>query len=347
MIRKLKNLRWRPPADWDKVSTIDMHAGGEPLRILVHGIPEVKGRTILEKRKFFKDHLDHIRKGIIWEPRGHSDMYGAVITESCTDDGDFGVFFLHNDGYSTMCGHAIIALTKFVLDTRMVRTKASTYTLQIDAPPGRIVSTGFRKGGVVSSVSFRNVPSFVLHRDQHVEVPGLGRIKYDVAFGGAFYAIVEADKLSLSLDVREYDRLIDLGRRIKKSVNTNQKITHPFENELSFLYGVIFTGKPFNPSRHSRNVCVFANGEVDRSATGTGVSARAALHYARGDLKMGDRIVIESIVGSDMEVELAGLTTYGPHKAIIPVVSGTASFTGKHQFWFDPDDPFRDGFFMR
>lgn len=347
MIKKLRDLKWKPPAEWVKISTIDMHTGGEPLRIITDGIPEVKGSTVLEKRKYFMDHLDYIRKGTIWEPRGHSDMYGAVITEPCTSDADLGVFFLHNDGYSTMCGHAIIALTKFILDTRLIRKKGRQPTLKIDAPPGRIVSTGTRKDGLITWVSFRNVPSFVLHRDRHVEVPGLGRVRYDVAFGGAFYAIVEADKFGLSLDVSEYTTLIDLGKRIKKSVITNQKITHPFEDELGFLYGVIFTGKPFNPSRHSRNVCVFASGEVDRSATGTGVSARAALHYARGDLKMGEKITVESILGSTMEVELAGLTTFGPHKAIIPVVSGTASFTGKNKFWFDPEDPFKDGFLMR
>jgi len=347
MVKKLKDLKWRPPAGWVKISAIDMHTGGEPLRIIIDGIPEVKGNNILEKRKYFMDHLDHLRKGIIWEPRGHSDMYGVVITEPCTGDADIGVFFLHNDGYSTMCGHAIIALTKFVLETKLIRKRGRNPTLQIDAPPGRIVSTGTRKEGVISSVSFRNVPSFVLHRDQYVEVPGLGRVRYDVAFGGAFYAIVEAEKFGLSLDIPEYAAFIDLGKRIKKSVITNQKITHPFADELSFLYGVIFTGKPFNTARHSRNVCVFANGEVDRSATGTGVSARAALHYARGELKIGEKISIESILGSTMDVELTGLTTFGPHKAIIPVISGTACFTGKHQFWFDPEDPFKDGFLMR
>ena len=347
MYRKLKDLNWRPPADWMKISTIDMHTGGEPLRILVDGYPQVKGNTMLEKRKNFRDQFDYIRKGTMWEPRGHADMYGAIITEPCSKDADFGAFFLHNEGYSTMCGHAIIALTKFVLDTKLIRKRGDQPTLKIDAPPGQIISTGFRENGIVKSVSFRNVPSFVLYQDQHVQVPGLGRVQYDVAFGGAFYAIVDADKFKLSLDASDYAKLIELGMRIKKSVTNNQKINHPFEDDLSFLYGTIFTGKPQHPARHSRNVCVFANGEVDRSATGSGVSARAALHYARGDLKMGEKISIESILGTTMDVELASLTTYGPYKAIIPAVSGTASFTGKNSFWFDPADPLRDGFIFR
>lgn len=347
MYRKLRRLKWGPSAEWMKISTIDMHTGGEPLRILMDGYPEIKGKTILEKRKYFRDNLDYIRMGCMWEPRGHADMYGAVITEPCTEGADFGTFFLHNEGYSTMCGHAIIALTKFVLDSRLIRKRGNLVTLQIDAPPGRIVAKARKEEGVVKYVTFTNVPSFVLHRDQQVHVPGIGRVKYDVAFGGAFYAIVDAEKMGLSLEAFEYATLVDLGRKIKLSVMNNQKIVHPFEEDMSFLYGTIFTGKAHHPNRHSRNVCIFANGELDRSATGSGVSARAALHHARGEMRMGERVVIESILGTIMEVEVSGITTFGPHKAIIPKVSGTASFTGKSQFWFDPEDPLKDGFIFR
>jgi len=347
MYKKLKGLNWRPPSHWNSISVIDMHTGGEPLRILKDGYPKIPGKTILEKRKFFRDRLDYLRKGCMWEPRGHADMYGAVITEPCSPDSDFGAFFLHNEGYSTMCGHAIIALTKFVLDTKLIRKKGDRPQLKIDAPPGQIISTGFRENGVVKSVSFRNVPSFVLYRDQHIQISGLGRVAYDVAYGGAFYAIVDAEQLGLSLRESEYSQLIELGMKIKKSVMNRQKIAHPFEEDLGFLYGTIFTAKPGNSARHSRNVCVFANGEVDRSATGSGVSARAALHHARGELNIGEKIVIESILETCMEVEVSGLTTFGPHQAVIPVVSGTASFTGKSKFWFDPEDLLKDGFILR
>ena len=283
----------------------------------------------------------------MWEPRGHADMYGAVITEPCSDNADFGTFFLHNEGYSTMCGHAIIALTKFVLDTKLIRKRGDSPQLIIDAPPGRIVSTGFRENGVVKRVSFKNVPSFVLYRDQSVQVPSLGRVQYDVAFGGAFYAIVDAEKLGISLDSSNYSRLVQMGMQIKRSVMNKQKITHPFESELSFLYGTIFTGKARQSSCHSRNVCIFANGEVDRSATGSGVSARAALHHVRGELNIGQKILIESILGTTMEVEISGATPFGPHQAVVPVVGGTASFTGKSTFCFDPEDPLKDGFIFR
>jgi proline racemase len=347
MFKKLQELNWEPPKHWSRISTIDMHTGGEPLRILTDGYPPVQGETILEKRKYFRDHLDHIRKGVMWEPRGHADMYGAVLTEPCTTGADFGTFFLHNEGYSTMCGHAIIALTKFVLDTGMIEKKGSHPQLIIDAPPGQIVSTANRENGVVSSVSFKNVPSFVLSSDQQIEVPGLGRIHYDVAFGGAFYAIVDAMQLNLSLDPSGISKLIEVGMQIKQSVMKEKIIAHPFEADLSFLYGCIFTGRPETPSRHSRNVCIFANGEVDRSATGSGVSARAALHHARGELKPGESMEIESILGTTMEVEVAELTSFGPYDAVVPKVSGTASFTGKNSFWFDPEDPLKEGFILR
>lgn len=347
MYSKLKDLHWNPPAHWSVISTIDMHTGGEPLRILVDGYPEVPGKSILEKRKYFRDHLDHIRKGVMWEPRGHADMYGAVLTEACTKEADFGTFFLHNEGYSTMCGHAIIALTKFVLDTGLVKKEGPDPELVIDAPPGQILSSAYFENGKVSSVSFRNVPSFVLYSDEQIEVPGLGRIQYDVAFGGAYYAIVDADRMNLSLKPSGVSKLIEAGMQIKHTVMKEKEISHPFEPDLSFLYGTIFTGISEKSSRDSRNVCIFANGEVDRSATGSGVSARAALHYARGEFKPGEKMKIESILGTTMEVELAELTSFGPYQAVIPRVSGSASFTGKNSFYFDPEDPLKEGFIIR
>jgi trans-L-3-hydroxyproline dehydratase len=347
MYNKLKSLNWKPPVHWSVISTIDMHTGGEPLRILVDGYPEIKGDCILEKRKYFRDHLDYIRKGVMWEPRGHADMYGALLTEACSQEADLGTFFLHNEGYSTMCGHAIIALTKFVMETGLTDKGETDPELIFDVPPGQILSTAYFENGVVNSVSFKNVPSFVLYSDQQIEVPGLGSVQYDVAFGGAFYAIVDAAQMKLSLNPSGVSKLIEAGMQIKRAVMEKQEIAHPFEPDLGFLYGTIFTGNPKMPSSDSRNVCIFANGEVDRSATGSGVSARAALHHARGELKPGERMQIESILGTTMEVELAETTSFGPYEAVIPRVSGTASFTGSSSFCFDPEDPLKEGFIIR
>lgn len=341
----LKN--WNPPAEWTKIQTIDLHTGGEPLRVIASGLPPVKGETILAKRRYFRQHLDFIRRGLLFEPRGHADMYGAVITHPTTPDADFGTFFLHNEGYSTMCGHAIIALAKLVLDSGMIQKSGSRPTLTINAPPGTIYATAFRESGIVRKVAFRNVPSFVLLANQSVQVPGIGKVRFDVAYGGAFYALCNAEELGLKLDHTDYNRLIDYGRKIKQAVGQNFDIKHPFEGDLSFLYGTIFTGKALKAGHHSRNVCIFAEGEVDRSATGSGVSARAALHHANNQLETGEKITIESILGSTMSVEVLDTTQFGQFAAVVPEVSGTAFFTGKNALFFDPGDPLKNGFIFR
>jgi proline racemase len=340
-------LSYSPPPSWQIIHTVDMHTGGEPLRIFTGGLPEIKGATILEKRRYFRDHYDALRTSTMWEPRGHADMYGAVITPPTTPDADFGVFFMHNEGYSTMCGHAIIALTKFMLESGRIRKEGDTPRLIIDAPPGRIIATAYRQGETVCRSSFLNVPSFVLLGDGKVRVDGLGEIRFDIAFGGAFYALVDAAAVPTSLEVGDHDRLIDYGRRIKQAVMNAYTVKHPYEEDLGFLYGVIFTAPPHDPSHHSRNVCIFADGELDRSATGSGVSARAALLYGKHELEPGEVITIESILDTVLEVGISDVTTYGPHQAVIPEVSGMAYFTGQHTFYFDPEDPLRKGFIFR
>ena len=318
-----------------------MHTGGEPLRIIIDGLPPLEGQNVLEKRRYFREHYDHIRRGLMWEPRGHADMYGAVITPSA--DADFDVFFLHNEGYSTMCGHAIIALTKFAIETGLVRS----INLTINVPAGKIHATAKLGEGKVTEAAFTNVPSFVYLRDQRIDVAGIDSVPFDVAYGGAFYAFVDASDVGLTLTPEHSSALIDKGRRIKHAVMNAFPIRHPFEQDLSFLYGTIFTAPAMTSGHHSRNVCIFADGELDRSATGSGVSARAALHHARGDLGLNERIVIESILGSTMAVEIVDETKFGSYDAVIPRVSGSAWITGRHEFYFDPDDPFCEGFIFR
>ena len=332
---------WRPPERWTRITTIDMHTGGEPLRVIIGGLPPIEGRTVLEKRRFFREHYDHLRTGLMWEPRGHADMYGAVVTSST--DADFDVFFLHNEGYSTMCGHAIIALTKLVVETQLVESHEITFNV----PAGRILARAAVSDGKVTEASFRNVPSFLYLRDQRVDVEGIGSVEFDVSYGGAFYAFVNAQSVELQLTAEHFDRIIDYGRRIKRAVMNNFPIKHPFEEDLSFLYGTIFTAPALDASHHSRNACIFAEGELDRSATGSGVSARAALHFAKGELRLNERVSIESILGSTMSVQVVEVTKFGPYDAVIPEVSGTASIIGRNEFYFDPDDPFRKGFIFR
>lgn len=342
-----KLLYFKPGAGTGQIETIDMHTEGEPLRVITGGLPEIKGSTILEKRRYFRENFDNIRTSLMFEPRGHADMYGAIITEPLSEGADFGTFFLHNEGYSTMCGHAIIALTKLALDSGLISKEGDEPLVEIDAPPGRISARATRKNGVVESVTFRNVPSFLLHRDKIIDVQGLGRIEFDVAFGGAFYAFCDAASLGLNLDSSDYNKLIDYGRRIKNAVIENYNIVHPFESDLSFLYGTIFTGAPYEHNNWSRNVCIFAEGEVDRSPTGSGLSARAALHYFKAELKERHKVTIESILGTTMDVEVIEITSYGDHPAVIPEVTGTAYYTGRNSFWLDKKDPLLEGFIFR
>ncbi|HEY6823073.1 MAG TPA: proline racemase family protein, partial [Steroidobacteraceae bacterium] len=275
-MKRTSGIEWKWPLSPQagSITTIEMHTGGEPLRVITGGLPPLAGRTVLEKRRYFREHFDHLRTGLMWEPRGHADMYGAVITPS--QEADFDVFFLHNEGYSTMCGHAIIALTTLVLEAGLAPHAASLehssadgeLPLSFSVPAGLIRARAALRDGKVRHVSFRNVPSFLYARDRQVEVAGIGRVRFDVAYGGAFYAIVEAAPLGLRLTPEHVDRLIEHGRRIKQAVMRAVTIAHPYEQELGFLYGTIFTGAAQHPGSHSRNVCVFAEGELDRSATG-------------------------------------------------------------------------------
>lgn len=340
------DIQFTPPDHWMQIKTIEMHTGGEPLRILTEGLPEIKGHSILEKMRYFRDQFDHIRTGTMFEPRGHADMYGAVITPPIFPGSDFGIFFMHNEGYSTMCGHATLALTKYAIESKVINYSEGQ-TVHIDAPPGLLKAKAQLKADRVLSSSFLNVPSFVLMQNEKIKVPHVGNIRFDVAYGGAFYVFCHADEIGLELTPSNYYRLIDYGKRIKKAVIDNFDIKHPFEEDLSFLYGTIFTSKAKLKEHHSRNVCIFAEGELDRSPTGSGISARAALHYARGELKSGERITIESILGTTMDVCITEVTQYGSFDAVIPEVSGQSYFTGKNEFWFDPEDPLRKGFIFR
>ena len=338
-------LRWEPPPGWERLSVIEAHTGGEPFRVVVDGLPDIPGSTVLERRQFARKHLDDLRKAMMWEPRGHADMYGGWLGPAFSADGDLSVLFVHNEGFSTMCGHGIIALCKVVLDTGMLPADEPETTLRIDTPAGQVVATSNVVAGVVRSTSFLNVPSFAVSLDDDVQVEGLGNVVYDLGFGGAFYAIVDAGSVGVDLD--DSAGLIASGRSIKHAIVKTREITHPDHPDLGFLYGVIFTGLAIADGAHSRNVCVFADGEVDRSPTGTGVSARLAILHARGEVGVGETLTIESIVGSKFTGRIAGVTTVGNNAAIVPEIAGTAHITGRAELWLDPADSLGQGFSIR
>ena len=346
----LKETDFNPPQDWLQIKTIDMHTGGEPLRVIVDGFPELKRNSVLERRRYCKENHDELRTALMFEPRGHADMYGCILIPPNNDEADFGILFLHNEGYSTMCGHAIIAISTLAVEIGWITVKEGDNILKIDAPCGRIMSFVNTKNGKVTGVRFHCVPSFVVGLDRKVTVAGLGEVIYDLAYGGAFYAYVDMTKNSFDFDLSSasYQKLISAGMDIKRAViKQDKEIVHPFEEDLSFLYGTIFIGESETTGIDSRNVCIFAEGEVDRCPTGSGVSGRMAIHRARKEIDFGETMTIESITGSVFKGSVVSEEDYGPFEAIIPQVEGTAHVTGKHTFCIDPNDPMKNGFILR
>jgi proline racemase len=333
------------------IETVDAHAAGEPLRVVVAGWPALPGATILDKRHLARQRDDALRRALMLEPRGHADMYGCLITEPATPDGDFGVLFLHNEGWSTMCGHGIVAVVTVGLECGLLAPRDPA-AIAIDTPAGRVTATAHLDGERVARVTFRNVPSFVLARELEVAVDGLGAIRCDVASGGAFYAFVDLAANpalgALALVPERFAEIVDLGRRIKQAVAAAVEVRHPLgEEDLGFLYGTIFVASSPDPEAHSRHACVFADGEVDRSPTGTGVSARAALLFARGELALGETLVIDSLVGSRFTVRALEETRIGEVDAVVPEVGGSAFVVGHSRWVIDPVDSLGEGFLLR
>jgi len=346
----LNHRTYKPNPEWLQIKTVDLHTGGEPLRVILDGFPELQGSSVLDYRRFCKENYDDVRRALMFEPRGHADMYGCILTPPNDEEGDFGVIFLHNEGYSTMCGHAIIALTTLCVEMKWIAIREGDNVLKIDAPCGRITSFARIENGVLKGVRFYCVPSFVVGLDKKVNVPGLGLVTYDLAYGGAFYAYVDMKKNDFDFDLSKssYQQLIRKGMDIKRAVMQQDKtIEHPFENDLSFLYGTIFTGDSDKDAVDSRNVCVFADGEVDRCPTGSGVSGRMAIHKMRNEIDYGETMTIESITDSVFIGSLVEEIDFGPFKAVIPQVEGTAHITGMHTFVLDPKDPMKYGFILR
>ncbi|MDD5645897.1 MAG: proline racemase family protein [Candidatus Bipolaricaulis sp.] len=343
--RKLSD--WGPRGGWPTFRTVDLHTAGEPLRIVTDGFPELRGETMLERRRDAQQRYDGLRRILMWEPRGHADMYGCLVTPPTTDDADFGVLFMHNEGWSTMCGHGVIAVTTAAVELGWIPPREPETTVRIDAPPGRITAAASVEGARVRGVRFRNVPSFVLARDEMVDVSGVGRVRYDIAFGGAFYAYVDAGDVGFRCVPEEIAALISVGRAIKRAVMATREVPHPIDADLGFLYGVIFTAPALGEGADMRNVCIFADGEVDRSPTGTGVSGRMALQYARGEVALGQPLVIESILGTRFTGRVVEESTCGPYAAVVPEVGGNAHITGRQTLVVDPDDPLKEGFLLR
>ena len=330
------------------LTVTDMHTGGEPVRIVTGGYPAIPAGTILEKRAYVRDNLDHLRKMLMFEPRGHYDMYGVLPVEPDLPGADLAVLFMHNEGYSTMCGHAVIALGRYAVDQGIVAKTEPVTTVRIEAPCGMIVASVEVAGGKAGAVSFESVPAFLFARDREIELPGTGKIRFDVAYGGAFYALADCHQFGLEFGRDRARDFVDAATALTEKLKAEFPLSHPAHADLGFLYGTILTdGKDAFSSEPTKNVCVFAEAEVDRSPTGSGVTARLAAMHARGQIGIGQSRTFESIVGSRFTGEVARTTTEGNHSAIVARVGGRAFYSGKAEFGIEPDDELGRGFLLR
>ena len=328
------------------ITTTEMHTGGEPVRIVESGYPPIPGTTILDKRRHVLTELDHLRTALMHEPRGHFDMYGVIPVEPDLPEADLAVLFMHNEGYSTMCGHAVIALGRYAVDRGLVPMVAPETRIVLQCPCGPVAVRVEVNGGKAGAVGFESVPAFAHSLDIEVEVESYGSVSCDIAYGGAFYAVADAGRFGLEVPVSPIADLVRAADALSAAVRERVEIDHPDARDLGYLYGSILTdGRDDGPV--SANVCVFADSQVDRSPTGSGVTARMALGHARGQVYPGDVRTFESVTGSTMTGRVVTERMVGGLPAVTVEVCGEAYYTGSASFVIEPDDPFGHGFLVR
>ncbi|TWW68639.1 trans-L-3-hydroxyproline dehydratase [Takifugu flavidus] len=339
-----------PPHDGDKLSVVDMHTGGEPLRIILSGYPDVKGDSVLAKRRYVREQLDHLRRVLMYEPRGHYDMYGALIVDSEKPEADLGVLFMHNEGYSTMCGHAVIALGRFAVDYKLVKEPQSPETqVNIHCPCGLVRAYVEYSHGKTGGVRFLSVPAFAFATDVMIKVEGYGDVTVDISYGGAFYAFVDAQRFGLDVTKSKTRDLVDVATAVTSAVKSQVRLSHPVSDDLAFLYGTILTdGKDNYSTDPTANICVFAEAQVDRSPTGSGVTARVALQFHKGLIQLNQTRTFKSgATGSLFTGKAVEETTCGDFKAVVVEVAGRAFYTGVSCFVQEAEDNLTQGFLLK
>ena len=328
-----------------QITTTEMHTGGEPVRIVESGYPEPAGITILEKRADARARFDHLRTFLMHEPRGHRDMYGVIPVEPDHPDADLAVLFVHNAGYSTMCGHATLALGRYAVDRGIVERTEPVTIVRIQAPCGLLEARVDVDGDETGDVRFRSVGAFVYATRQTAKLGVQRPVTYDIAYGGAFYAVLAASELGVALD-DPIAGITSTAAALTDHLRAGQPITHPIEPGLNGVYGTILTDGGEGSSTPSRNVCVFADGQVDRSPTGSGVTARMALLHARGEAGIDAEHVFESLTGHRMTGRIVGETRVGERAAVIVEVGGRAYYSGTATFTMELSDPLKYGFLL-
>ncbi|RCK68793.1 proline racemase [Desertihabitans brevis] len=324
---------------------VDSHTEGMPTRVVTGGVGTLPGATMAERRTWFIDNADDLRRLLMNEPRGHSAMSGAILQPPTHPDADLGVLFIEVSGVLPMCGHGTIGVATVAVETGLVPVTEPVTRITIEAPAGLVEAEVAVRDGRAESVTLRNVASFASALDQQVEVPGLGTVRYDLAFGGNFYAIVELEQLGLPFDRAEKDRLLEAGLGLMAAINATDPPVHPERPDIRGCHHV-YLAAPGSDARHSRHAMAIHPGWFDRSPCGTGTSARMAQLHARGELGLGRDFVNESFIGTRFIGRLVEETTVGGRPAVVPTITGRAWITGTAQYMLDPSDPFPTGFVL-
>lgn len=322
---------------------VDSHTEGMPTRVITGGVGVIPGDTMFDRRRYFIEHLDHLRGLLMNEPRGHSAMSGAILQPPSRADADWGVVFIEVSGCLPMCGHGTIGVATVLVETGMVEVAEPVTTIRLDTPAGLVVAEVAVTDGVARSVTIQNVPSFTLGLDRVVDVPRFGEVRYDLAFGGNFYAILGLDQLGLPFDRGQKARLLDAGLSIMDAVDKRDRPVHPENPDIAGCHHV-YLAAPGSTARHSRHAMAIHPGWFDRSPCGTGTSARMAQLHTRGELGLHTDFRNESFIGTHFVGRLVEETTVGGLPAVVPTITGRAWVTGTAQYFLDPDDPFPEGF---
>ena len=332
------------------ISVIDTHTAGEAARLVTAGVPKIPGKDIVEKKQYLIDNLDDLRKSVMFEPRGHQDMFGAFLLPPTKEEADFALIFMDTGGYLNMCGHNTIAAVTAAVETGMVDVEegATEKEVVVETPAGLIYATAKLKdnGAKVKEVSFKNVESFLYKRDLELDVEGVGHIKFDISFGGSFFCILSADQLGLEVKPENASKLKEAGLKIRDAVNANIEIQHPTLSHIKSVDLVEIYDKPSHPEATYKNVVVFGDGNIDRSPCGTGTSAKLATLYAKGELKPGEPFVYESILGTLFKGRIVEERKLTDFDAIIPEITGSGYILGFSNYVYDPDDALTYGFLL-
>lgn len=325
--------------------TVESHTEGMPTRVVTGGVGTIPGSTMAERRLWFMEYQDGLRKLLMQEPRGHASMSGAILQPPTREDADYGVLYIEVSGLLPMCGHGTIGVATVLVETGMVEVTEPVTTIRLDTPAGLVVAQVQVADGHAASVTIENVPSFAERLDAVVEVPGYGSVSYDLAFGGNFYAVVDLDRLGIPFSRERKEDLLRAGLAVMSAINTSDEPVHPERPDIRGCHHV-YLQAPDSTAEHSRHAMAIHPGWFDRSPCGTGTSARMAQLHARGELPLEQDFVNESLIGSRFVGRLVGEADVAGRKAVIPCVTGRAWVTGTAQYFLDPTDPFPEGFVL-